>query len=340
MKKQILGSAIASMVAACTYVADAEQLFIHDPVVAQEGDRYYLYSTGPGITAYSSPDLEHWEHLGEVFNDAPTWAHEAAPEFSGHLWAPDIIERDGSYYLYYSVSAFGKNTSGIGLTITKSMDPSSKDYGWEDQGAVITSVPGRDLWNAIDPHIIVDDNGDAWMSFGSFFSGLKIFKLNEQWDTPAEPQEWYTIARGERPAYQDDRIAGPADIEAPFIYRHGEYYYLFASKGFCCRGKDSTYHLVVGRSKALTGPYLDREGIDMNAGGGSLFIGGNEAWPGLGHNSVYNFKGKDLLVMHAYEAADKGRQKLKILEISWTEEGWPEVDPAELDRYRSVLMDK
>ena len=239
-----------------------KQVSIHDPVMAKEGDQYYLFSTGPGITIYNSEDMVSWERQGRAFEGEPDWAREVAPEFNGHLWAPDIIYNEDTeqWYLYYSVSAFGKNTSGMGVTTTKTLNPESDDYGWEDQGLVLQSVPNRDMWNAIDPNVIVDEDGDAWFSFGSFWGGMKMFKLNEDWTAPAEPQEWYTISKRDRSILVDDTQAGPAQIEGPFIFKKGDYYYQFVSWGLCCRGADSTYHMVVGRSKDVRGPYLDKTG--------------------------------------------------------------------------------
>lgn len=316
----------------------AAQVGVHDPVMAKDGNTYYVFSTGPGITFYSSKDMKNWRPEGRVFAKDPVWAKKAAPSFDGHIWAPDIVQRNGKFYLYYSVSGFGKNTSGMGVTVNKTLDPRSPDYKWEDQGMVIQSVPGRDLWNAIDPAVIADEQGNGWMSFGSFWTGLKLFKLNADWTKPAEPQEWHTIARRERPAFEPDESAAPAEIEAPFIFRKNGYYYLFASWGLCCQKAKSTYHVVVGRSKTVTGPYLDKDGKDMAKGGGSLVIQGNREWVGLGHNSAYTFDGRDVLVLHAYETGDDYRQKLKVLDMKWDAAGWPVVDAAQLNSYQSVLL--
>ncbi len=314
----------------------AAQVGVHDPVMAKEGNKYYLFSTGPGITFYSSTDMKTWKPEGRVFPGEPAWAKKAAPTFNDHIWAPDIYHHKGKYYLYYSVSGFGKNTSGIGVTTNATLDPRAPNYRWEDQGMVLQSVPGRDLWNAIDSNVIDDENGTPWMSFGSFWSGLKLVKLDASRTRLAEPQEWHTIARRDRPAYTPDEEAGPAQIEAPFIMRKNDWYYLFASWDLCCKGKDSTYKVVVGRAKKVTGPYLDRNGVDMAKGGGSLVIQGDSDWKGLGHNSAYTFDGKDYMVLHAYETADKYKQKLKVLEMKWDQAGWPTVDPKDLNRYMSV----
>ncbi|MEO7497071.1 MAG: arabinan endo-1,5-alpha-L-arabinosidase [Massilia sp.] len=332
MRLRYGASLLAAFLAAGSH---AEQVGVHDPVMAKEGANYYLFSTGHGITFYSSANMVDWKPEGRVFPGQPAWAKRAAPSFDGHIWAPDIERHNGKYYLYYSVSGFGKNTSGIGATVNKTLDPRSPDYKWEDQGMLLQSVPGRDVWNAIDPNVVEDEKGGAWMAFGSFWSGLKLVKLDDSWTKLAEPQEWHSIARRERPAFTADSSPEPAAIEAPFIFRKNGYYYLFASWDLCCRGKDSTYNVVVGRAKAVTGPYLDRAGKDMAEGGGSLVIKGDKDWKALGHNSAYTWDGKDWMVLHAYDTNDRYRPKLKILEIKWDKDGWPAVDPKDLNRYQS-----
>lgn len=323
---------------AITATAHATQVDVHDPVMAKEGNKYYVFSTGPGITFYSSTNMVDWTPAGRVFEGQPKWAKSVAPSFDGHIWAPDIHHHNGKYYLYYSVSGFGKLTSGIGVTVNKTLDPKSRDYKWEDQGMMLQSIPGRDLWNAIDPNIVMDDKGTAWMSFGSFWTGLKLVKLDASHTKLAEPQVWKTIAARARPAFTADDSGGPAEIEAPFIFRKNGYYYLFASWGLCCQKAKSTYHVVVGRSRDVTGPYVDKDGKDMAQGGGSLVIGGDKDWKGVGHNSAYTFDGKDYMVLHAYETADRYLQKLKVLEMKWDKEGWPVVEQSELNRYRSNLV--
>lgn len=316
----------------------AKPVSVHDPVLAKEGGKYYLYSTGPGITFYSSADMRNWKEEGRVFQNDPVWARRAAPSFNGHIWAPDIYTHKGKHYLYYSVSGFGKNTSGIGVTTNTTLDPAAPGYQWQDQGMVLQSVPGRDNWNAIDANVVDDDKGQAWMSFGSFWSGIKLVKLDDSRTRLAEPQQWHAIASRSRPADTPDDKAGPAEIEGPHILKKNGWYYLFVSWGLCCKKAESTYHVVVGRSKQVTGPYLDRDGKDMNAGGGSLVIAGNARWKGVGHNSAYTIDGKDLMVLHAYETADDYLQKLKIIDIAWDKDGWPAVDQSALDTYQSTQL--
>lgn len=304
-----------------------DKVLSHDPVMIKQGDTYYLFATGRGISVLSSKDLKTWTFEKPVFETAPVWVNEGnVPGFRNHIWAPDIFFQDGQYYLYYSCSAFAKNTSAIGVATNKTLDPASPDFKWIDHGIVVQSVPNRDLWNAIDPNISVDENGEPWMVFGSFWDGMKMVKLDKTLTKVAEPQSWITVARRERSFSLPDTDPGDAAIEAPFIFKKGDWYYLFVSWDYCCRGEKSTYKVVVGRSKTMAGPYLDQDGKDMFQGGGSLVIEGNKNWAGVGHNSAYTFDGKDYLIFHAYDSNDKGAPKLKIKEISWKQD-WPSVEP-------------
>jgi arabinan endo-1,5-alpha-L-arabinosidase len=298
----------------------------HDPVVAKQGDTYYLFCTGPGITSFTSKDLKTWTQTDAIFAKSPEWALAVAPGFNGHIWAPDISFHNEKYYVYYAVSAFGKNTSAIGLVTNATLNPKDKNYKWEDQGVVIQSVPNRDLWNAIDPNLIFDESGIPWLSFGSFWNGLKMVKLNANLKEVAKPEVWKTIAKRDRSSDLEDSDAGDAAIEGPFVFKKGGYYYLFASWDYCCRGEKSTYKLVVGRSKSVTGPYVDKDGKELNKGGGSLVIEGNKNWYGVGHNSVFTFDGKDYTFMHGYDASDKALPKLIVKEITWID-SWPTVQP-------------
>lgn len=314
------------LLASIVSCAQTDKPITHDPVVAKQGDTYYLFCTGPGITSFTSKDLKTWTKAKRVFAESPKWAKKVAPGFNGHIWAPDITLHNGTYYLYYSISAFGKNTSAIGLVTNSTLNPEDENYKWEDQGIVIQSAPNRDLWNAIDPNLIFDKKGTPWLAFGSFWSGLKMVKLEDDLKTIAQPQEWYPIASRERSPNLPDTDAGDAALEGPFIFKKDDYYYQFLSWDYCCRGEESTYKLVVGRSKEVTGSYVDKEGRKLVDGGGSLVIEGNKNWYGVGHNSVFTFEGKDYTFMHGYDANDKGLPKLVVKEITWVD-GWPSVKP-------------
>jgi arabinan endo-1,5-alpha-L-arabinosidase len=311
---------------------------VHDPVMIKQDDTYYLFCTGNGITSWSSKDMKNWKREKPVFSSPPQWAVDTIPNFKGHIWAPDISYYNGLYYLYYSVSAFGKNTSAIGLVTSPTLHPTDPNYKWTDHGRIIQSYPGKSNWNAIDPNIMSDEKGNAYMSFGSFWDGLKLVKLSKDRMSLAEdPAQMPTIASRKKgssevnpPSIEDNPVdAGGNAIEAPFIFKKGKYYYLFASIDYCCKGARSTYKMISGRSKKITGPYLDDKKQDLSKGGGKLLLEGNSKWNGVGHNAVVSFDGKDYLVYHAYEAEDRGIPKLKIDEITWTKDGWPHVKELE-----------
>jgi arabinan endo-1,5-alpha-L-arabinosidase len=295
---------------------------VHDPVMIRQDGVYYVFATGRGIVMWSSKDRQNWKKEKPVFDAPPEWAAKAVPGFRGHIWAPDIAYHNGLYHLYYSISTFGKNRSCIGLATNKTLNPAGADYHWTDHGQVLESVPGRDEWNAIDPNLIVDERKQPWLAFGSFWNGIKLVRLDADARNIAQPQTWFTLASvpGTKPG--SDSTAGNGAIEAPFIFKKFDYFYLFASYDYCSRGEKSTYKMRVGRSKALTGPYLDSNGTPMTQGGGTLLLEGNADWHGVGHNAVCTFDDVDYLVFHGYDAKDKGKSKLRVEQLHW-QDGWP-----------------
>ena len=206
---------------------------VHDPSIIKSGDTFYLFSTRAGIAIRCSKDLVHWRLCGDVFAHLPEWAVKDVPGLRG-LWAPDISYFNGKYHLYYSVSTFGSNRSSIGLATNKTLDPASDKYRWVDEGKVIGSNTSDD-WNAIDPNVVFDEQDQPWLTFGSFWSGIKLRKLDRATgQLSSQDQTLYSLAS--RPRASDS----PGAIEAPTIIRKNNYYYLFVSFDLCCRGKDST----------------------------------------------------------------------------------------------------
>jgi len=276
--------------------------------------------------------MKSWKSEKPVFASAPQWAVEAITTFKGHIWAPDISYFNGEYYLYYSVSAFGKNTSCIGLATNKTLDPNDPQFKWVDQGKVIQSFPGKTNWNAIDPNLISDEKGTPYLTFGSFWDGLKMVKLSPDAKSIAEDiNKISTIASRKTdpnapnpPSVDNNPVdAGGNAIEAPFIFRKGKYYYLFASIDYCCKGVNSTYKMIVGRAEKVTGPYHDQSGKSMANGGGTILLAGDTNWHGVGHNAVISIDGTDYLIFHGYDAHDSGKPKLNIRKLDWDKDGWP-----------------
>jgi arabinan endo-1,5-alpha-L-arabinosidase len=304
------------------------QLSVHDPVMIKRKDKYYMFHTGNGISVSTSTDLVNWKKEKPVFATPPQWALEKVPSFKGHIWAPDITFYQGKYYLYYSISAFGKNTSCIGVATNLTLDSSDPAYNWTDHGLVIQSIPSKTNWNAIDPNFILDEKGNPYLSFGSFWDGIKLVKLTK--DGLSTDQDLSTIPtlarRYDRSNDLISESAGDNPIEAPFIYKFKDYYYLFVSIDYCCRGVNSTYKISVGRSKNLEGPYIDNFGVNMARGGGRLVLEGNEGWHGVGHNAIIKIDSQEHLVFHGYDANDRGRPKLLIKKINWDRDGWPIVN--------------
>jgi len=316
-------------------VLPVKNVSVHDPVMIREKNTFYLFCTGFGISVWSSTDLQNWKREAPVFASAPQWAVDTIPGFKGHIWAPDISFHNGRYYLYYSVSAFGKNTSAIGVATNKTLDPSSPDFGWIDHGRVIQSYPNKTNWNAIDPNLVINEKGTPYLVFGSFWDGIKLVKLTgDLLHTAEDVGKIPTVASRKQRSSDDNPPAvdnNPADaggnaIEAPFIFKKGPYFYLFASIDYCCKGINSTYKVIVGRSKTLEGPYVDQEGKKLRNGGGTILLQGNKDWHGVGHNGICSANGKDYILYHGYDAADNGRSKLQIQELKWNATGWPMID--------------
>lgn len=278
---------------------------VHDPSIAHVDGLYIVFSTGTGLPMRTSVDLVNWSLAGQVFTTAPAWITTTDPGQPNNLWAPDISHFGGTYHLYYAASTFGSNTSCIGHATSAS--PASNT--WVDQGAVICSS-SSDNFNAIDPAAFVDESGNAWLAFGSFWSGLKLIPL---------------AADGTRSGTEITSLSTRNDfaVEAPFVVHHGAYYYLFESVGFCCQGVNSTYKVLVGRATDVRGPYVDDNGVALLAGGGRLVVDADDRWKGPGHNAVLTTATGTYNVYHSYDAEAGGIPTLRISEMRWSDDGWP-----------------
>lgn len=283
----------------------------HDPTLFEDDGTYYVFSTGiadaedpGGIYARRSTGslAGPWESLGAI--ELPAWTLDYGV---GHLWAPHVVERDGVFHLYYSASSFGTNTSAIGHASTRT--PGDLD-SWVDSGPVLTSGPG-DPYNAIDPMVYEDGRGQWRMAFGSFWTGIQVVDMASMTE-PRGPVE--NIAR-----HPEDP---PNPIENPQVFEHGGYWYLTAAWDFCCRGVDSTYRTVVGRSTSPDGPFVDRDGVPMVQGGGTVLLETRGDQVGTGALDVLEDRGLLYGVHHYYDAATGGTIRMQVREVEW-EGGWP-----------------
>ncbi|NQX01606.1 arabinan endo-1,5-alpha-L-arabinosidase [bacterium] len=283
----------------------------HDPSTPiRQGDQWVVFSTGSGILTRYSQDLKTWVTGEPVFKDFPAWHRDVVPSQKGHLWAPDVVRRGDRYLLYYSVSGWGKNVSAIGLASSPTLDPKDPAYHWRDDGIVIRSGK-EDAFNAIDPQIFADPDGSLWMVFGSFWTGIQLIEL--------DPDSG--LRHGSRTKIH--QLAWHESIEAPALLKHGDYYYLFVNWGLCCRGLKSTYEIRVGRSRTISGPYLDAAGDNLATGGGTLFLGSEGDRIGPGHAAFLAEKGGTRMFYHYYDARRSGSPTLGDLPVRWTSDGWP-----------------
>jgi arabinan endo-1,5-alpha-L-arabinosidase len=276
----------------------------HDPtMVKTPGGTYIVAQTGNNIRLTTSTDRTAFREAGAVFPNGAPWTTTYTGG-SANLWAPDISYRNGQYYLYYSASTFGSNRSAIFLATS----PTGASGSWTNRGLVISSSSSNN-YNAIDPNLIVDDNGRWWLNFGSFWSGLQQIALNP--------------STGLRSDNSVRLIAGRngGAIEAPHMVKRGSYYYLWVSFDRCCQGAASTYRIMVGRSTSPNGPFVDRSGKTMNSGGGTQVLAGHGSIHGPGHNAVITDTDADVLVYHYY--ADNGASRLGINLLGYDSAGWP-----------------
>jgi arabinan endo-1,5-alpha-L-arabinosidase len=305
---------LASSVLAATDTPGARELRIHDPSTPLHAEGvWWIFGTGRLIAGSKSKDLHTWERLGATLPAPPPWAAEVAPSNKGaYYWAPEIIRRGERYLLYYSVSEFGKNTSAIALATSPNLDPTAPGHAWTDRGIVIRSGPGDDF-NAIDPSVLADADGRLWMAFGSFWRGLFLVELDPATGLRLAPDS---------PLHQ---LAASKEIEAATLYRRGDYYYLFFNEGLCCKGKESTYHVRVGRSRSITGPYLDDQERDLREGGGREFLGTRADFIGPGHVGLLREGEQEWVSVHFYDGAHSGQPMLGLRALAWTEDGWPRI---------------
>lgn len=297
----------------------------HDPSsLLKDGSIYYYFATGHGIVTRSSTNKSSWSAGPSVFNTPPAWTTQAVPGFTGDFWAPDIAYFNGAYHLYYSVSTWGSIDSAIGVATS----PSLSSPTWTDQGKVVQSdavgftQPETDTtaYNTIDPSILVDnDTGRVWMSFGSYSSGIVVTELNP---TTGKRLNISTLA-ATKVANNASGGGWGSTLEGSALIKHGSYYYLMVNTGGCCSGVDSTYEMRVGRSTSPTGPFLDKNGVDMRNGGGTLFLDDDGKMIGPGHFSLFSEADQDYFGYHYYNGDANGAPTYGLRNLYWTADAWP-----------------
>lgn len=295
-----------------------------DPTVIRVGNEFYAYVTSGRVRGYKSTDLINWNRIGtvsEVFTTRPDFVEVVAGKDAPAMWAPDINYFDGKYVMYYSISQWGEGAKcGIGVGVSNlPQGPFIPPAGNPNGKLFISTEIG--VHNSIDP-CFYEENGKRYLFWGSFH-GLYMTELTAD-------------GMAVKDLSKKTKVAGNA-FEATYIHKKGDYYYLFASVGGCCDGVNSSYKVVVGRSKNLAGPYLSRTGTDMNTvnswnspGFDPIVLQGDGTYIGPGHNAriITDKNGADWMLYHAYikENNAVGSRNLLLGKVNWDGEGWPKVD--------------
>jgi arabinan endo-1,5-alpha-L-arabinosidase len=297
-----------ALVAVSIALALDGQFGIHDPSTPVLCDgKYYTYGTG------GTP---------LVSDDGWNWRAGERPSLTGA--APDVIHVGDRYYMYVANPrltapqtapplAPGGNTASkafVYMIWSKTLDPKSPDYKWND-GGVVDSSDGVEDSNAIDPGLLLDPtDGKLWMVDGSYIGYIRLVQLDPKTGLRVNPK--------------DKPINLAINCEAADLMYHDGWYYLLATHGSCCRGADSNYNIRMGRSRKVTGPYLDAEGVDMILGGGTKLIGSGSRLVGPGHFGVLDL-GQGLMKFSMHWEADLDKGGASVLDIRpllW-KDGWP-----------------
>ncbi len=287
------------------YYNPVKDISLPDPTVIKGTDGYfYLYATEDirNVPIYRSKDLVNWKKWHTVFTDytRPTFVKD------GGIWAPDINYINGQYVLYYSMSTWGGEWA-CGIGVATGEKPSS--YFTDHGKLFISSEIG--VQNSIDPFYIEEDDGSKYLFWGSF-RGIYAIQLSD---------DGLSVKEGAEKV----QVAGTL-TEATYIYKHDGYYYLIGSAGSCCDGLNSTYRLVVARSKNLLGPYVDKNGKKALDNNFSEMLHKSSTTVGPGHCSeiVEDDAGQTWILYHGYmtEDVDNGRC-LFLDQVQWDSKGWP-----------------
>ena len=283
------------------------------PEIVRFGDMYYAYIMAAGVSIKASKDMIHWETIGSAFPKDPTlpfeWMRKEVP--AGSIWAPGVYEIDGVYYLYYCISTGGSQNSAIGVAANTTLDHTSPDFKWVDKGMVMRSTIG-DAYNCIDPNIIINDDGQAWMVFGSWWSGIKMRKINNKTGMlDNSDTKTYDLAQRSPDITKDS-------IEAPFMIKRGEYYYLASARN----PMGGTYHNQIGRSKSIFGPFVDKAGKSLMENGGTVISEPKDEIIDPGHASLFKDTDGQYYFVTEYFFKNQPSQ-LAISTIVWDDAGWP-----------------
>jgi arabinan endo-1,5-alpha-L-arabinosidase len=307
------------------YTLTGDTLPVLDPSIIRQGSTYYAFSTdvvgfssSGSLPIHCSQDKSYWTPCGSVFPDGvPAWITDKLSGVTG-LWAPDVSFFNGEYHIYYNASILHTQRTIIGLATNTTLDPSDPNYHWADRGVVLESRDGDDF-NALDPNIFIDTDGSIWLTYGSYWSGIKQRQIDPSTGMLlASNSTRYDLAT--RPGVADDAIEGAS------LVHHGEYYYLFVSVDHCCESTTAqdNYKEAVGRSSSPHGPFVDQAGTSMMIGGGTVFLQGDGKWnaPGGGTARLDPATGESMFIFHAQNLEEHGTPHVWLKSLAWQND-WP-----------------
>lgn len=308
-----------------TYALTGNTSPVLDPSIIRSNSTFYAFSTDvAGLTTSGhlpircSSDKLNWSACGSVFSEAlPLWIKKAVPKEVG-LWAPDVSYFNGEYHVYYCASILNTQNSVIGLATNSTLDPADPAYRWVDRGPVLQSKSGDDF-NALDPNIFIDKDSTVWLTYGSYWTGIKQRQIDPTTGLLlASNPTRYDLA--ERPSVPHDPIEGAS------LVRHGSYYYLFFSVDFCCESQTALddYKQAVGRSTSPHGPFVDEKGTPLLTGGGTVLLKGNQSWNAPGGGTVYLDADGDeaLIIFHAQNLKKNAVPYQWVKSLNWVQD-WP-----------------
>ena len=270
--------------------------YIHDPSTIAECDgKWYTFGTGGG---------------GLISDDG--WSWHSGAERPGGGAAPDVLKIGDRYLCIYGATGgglFGGHNGRILTMWNKTLDPKSPDFKWTTPVEVASS-DGMEDCDAIDPCLLLDPTtGRLWATYGTYFGNIRLIELDPK--------------TGERVKGNVEKDVA-IDCEASALMYKDGWYYLLGTHGTCCDGVNSTYNIVVGRSRSVEGPYVDNVGRDMYHGGGRMVIAACDRKTGAGHFGRYIFDdGVELMSFHWEADFDlSGRSTLAVYPLLW-KNGWP-----------------
>jgi arabinan endo-1,5-alpha-L-arabinosidase len=309
-----------------------------DPAIIEGADGFhYAYGTQTqrdgewiNIQVARSSDLVNWEQLGDALPEKPEWAQETQD-----FWAPSVICDGATYFMYYSATPdfCGLHERGHALAVATSSSPTGP---FVDMGMPLLLGAGFEF---IDPMAFDDPvTGKRLLYWGSGYQPIKVQELSE---------DRLSFAEGSNPIdliWPNGEQGGfPRLVEASWVIRHDEYFYLFYSGDNCC-GPDAEYGVMVARSASATGPFETLE--EARGVPHSLILVRSEKWLAPGHNTIFTDKAGQTWIMYHAIDVDRPRQRqedeinsrrpLLIDKIEWRD-GWPHIgQPSEVPQAAPV----